>query len=154
MIPPRIRESFKALPNELVGLCRPHAWADLTAPPREGMRSIRDVLVHMIGTEANWVGYVIQGRPRRRSDPESFESLDAILTAWTPQRAATLEFVDGLSPEGRVERRPFPWDASQTATVEEVIWHVVTHDQYHRGQIFTRLALLGRRDLPDIDMLR
>ncbi len=28
------------------------------------------------------------------------------------------------------------------------------HEQYHRGQIFTRLALLGRRDLPDLDLLR
>jgi len=27
-------------------------------------------------------------------------------------------------------------------------------EQYHRGQIFTRLALLGRRDLPDYDLLR
>jgi uncharacterized damage-inducible protein DinB len=32
--------------------------------------------------------------------------------------------------------------------------HVVTHEQYHRGQVFTRLALLGRHDLPDHDMLR
>ena len=39
-------------------------------------------------------------------------------------------------------------------TIEEIVWHVVTHEQYHRGQIFTRLAMLGRRDLPDHDMLR
>jgi uncharacterized damage-inducible protein DinB len=38
--------------------------------------------------------------------------------------------------------------------VEDIVWHVVTHEQYHRGQIFTRLALLGRRDLPDLDVIQ
>ena len=42
--------------------------------------------------------------------------------------------------------RPHSW--------EQLVWHVVTHEQYHRGQVFTRLALLGRRDLPDHDLLR
>ena len=32
---------------------------------------------------------------------------------------------------------------SDAYTVEEMVWHVVTHEQYHRGQIFTRLGLLG-----------
>lgn len=90
MIPPGILEGFKNLPREIVDLCRPHPWGDLTPPPREGMKSVRDVLVHMIG---------------------------AVLRPWEPQRAAT-------------------------------------HEQYHRGQIFTRLALLGRQDLPDYDVLR
>jgi uncharacterized damage-inducible protein DinB len=67
---------------------------------------------------------------------------------------ATIAFVQALSPEERLSRRAFPWDASQSASVEEIVWHVVTHEQYHRGQIFTRLALLGRQDLPDHDLLR
>lgn len=53
-----------------------------------------------------------------------------------------------LAPERGQSRRPFPWDAHETASVEEIVWHVVTHEQYHRGQIFTRFALLGQRHLP------
>jgi uncharacterized damage-inducible protein DinB len=47
-----------------------------------------------------------------------------------------------------------PWDPAVTVSVEEIVWHVVGHDQYHRGQVFTRLAMMGRRDLPDQDLIR
>lgn len=154
MIPPRILEGFKNLPREIVHLCRPHTWDDLTTPPREVMKPIRDVLVHMIGAEAYWIRFVVHGGERLQFDPASFNDLDAILNAWEPQRAATVAFVEGLMPEQRQARRQFPWNAAESASLEEIVWHVVTHEQYHRGQIFTRLALLGREDLPDYDLLR
>lgn len=154
MLPPRIAETFASLPDELVGLCRAHSWEQLTTSPSEGTRSIRDILVHLIAAEAYWIGYVIQRKPRERIRPEAFADLDAILARWKPQRQATGEFLSGLTPQTRASRRPFPWDASQSASVEEIVWHVVTHEQYHRGQMFTRLALLGRQELPDYDMLR
>lgn len=154
MIPPRILERFRTVPTELVGLCRPHAWTELTAPPSEGMRSIRDILVHMMGAEAGWVQHVVLGYPRARFAPESFNTLDSILAVWSPQREATLDLVRDLTDDARRSRRAFPWNGDETASMEEIVWHVVTHEQYHRGQVFTRLALLGRRDLPDNDLLR
>ena len=154
MIPPRILEAFSAVPGELIELCRPHSWDALTTPPGEGLRSIRDVLVHLVSAEAYWIDFVIHRGERRRFDPATYASLDAILTPWTERRRRTVAFVQSLSTQEREQRRPFPWDASASATIEEIVWHVVTHEQYHRGQIFTRLALLGRRDLPDHDLLR
>jgi len=118
------------------------------------MRPIRDVLVHLISSERYWIRHVVHGDPRKRLAPNTFPDLDAILNAWNPQRQATLAFVRGLSAEDQTSRRPFPWNREETASVEEIVWHVVTHEQYHRGQVFTRLALLGRRDLPDYDLLR
>lgn len=118
------------------------------------MRAIRDILVHLISAEQHWIRHVIHGDTRQRLDPNSFPDLDSILKPWQAQRSATMEFVRGLTPTRRQERRPFTWDAKETASLEEIVWHVVTHEQYHRGQIFTRLALLGRQDLPDYDMLR
>ncbi|MDR7419587.1 MAG: DinB family protein [Armatimonadota bacterium] len=154
MIPPRILEGFEKFPREIVDLCRPHPWVELTTPPREGMKPIRDILVHMVGAEAYWIGHVIRNQARQRFDPKAFDSLDAILLKWVPQRAATLDVMRALTTEDRVSRRTFPWDVNQSASVEEIVWHVVTHEQYHRGQVFTRLALLGRHDLPDHDLLR
>lgn len=154
MLPPRIAETFARVPEELVGVCRPHTWEQLTTPPAEGMRPIRDVLVHTFGAEALWIGHVVEGNPRERISPEAFGDLDALLARWNPRRASTLAWLSGLTAEARASRRTFPWDAAQSASVEEIVWHVVTHEQYHRGQVFTRLALLGRRDLPDHDMLR
>ncbi len=154
MLPQRIFDGFKNVPAEIVGLCRPHTWEQLTTPPAEGMKPVRDILVHMVGAEAFWITHVVQGHPRLRLDPASFGDLDRILSIWTPQRAATLEFVRNLTPEGRLARRPLPWNQAETTSLDEIVWHVVTHEQYHRGQVFTRLALLGRRDLPDSDLLR
>lgn len=154
MLPPLIVDRFSAAPDEIVGLCWQHTWEELTTPPAEGTRSIRDILVHMISAERHWMRHVIHGEPRQRLLPAQFSELDSILKEWKPQREAMLEFVARLTPDDRLARRPLPWDPMQSASIEEIVWHVVTHEQYHRGQIFTRLALLGRRDLPDHDMLR
>ncbi len=154
MIPPRILKTFRSLPNDLVGLCRPHTREQLTTPPTDGMRSLWDVLVHLAGVEAFWIGHVVLGHPRKKLLPESFKDLNDILSFWDQQREATISLVRTLTAEERTSRRAFPWDPDENASVEEIVWHVVTHEQYHRGQIFTRLALLGRRDLPDHDMLR
>ena len=154
MIPQRIFERFGTVPDELIGLCRPHTWAQLTAPPGEGMKSIRSVLVHLAGVEAFWIQHVVLARPRMKPREEDLADLDAILDIWKPQRETTMRFVRALTPEQRAEKKAFPWNPQEHATVEDIVWHVVSHEQYHRGQIFTRLALLGRRDLPDHDMLR
>ncbi len=154
MIPARILKTFQSLPNDLIELCRPHTREQLTTSPADGMRSIWDVLVHLAGVEAFWIGHVVLGHPREKLLPEAFKDLDDILSFWNQQREATISLVGTLAANGRTSRRAFPWDPHESASVEEIIWHVVTHEQYHRGQVFTRLALLGRRDLPDHDMLR
>ena len=154
MLPPLITDAFRSLPADLVAVCRPHSWHDLTAAPGEGLRSVRDILVHLMENEAGWIGHVIRGEPRRRFDPGAFGSLDAVIAEWQPLRAATADTIVGLTEAERHARRPLPWDASKSVSVEEVVWHVVAHDQYHRGQVFTRLGLLGRRDLPDHDLIR
>jgi uncharacterized damage-inducible protein DinB len=154
MLPPRIATVFKHVPNELIELCRSHPWPDLITPPGLGMRSIRDVLLHLVDVESFWVGQVIHGRPVTKLEPAAFDDLDKILAIWTPRREATVSWQAGLGPKEQASTKRLPWDPNQNATVAEIVWHVVAHEQYHRGQIFTRLALLGRRDLPDYDFLR
>lgn len=154
MLPPVVAHAFRAFPADVVSVCRPHTWEELTRAPGEGLRSVRDILIHLMENEAGWVGHVVRGEPRQRFDATVFGSLDAILTEWGPLRTATINAILGLTANERGSQRPLPWDASKTVSVEEVVWHVIAHDQYHRGQIFTRLGLLGRRDLPDHDLIR
>jgi uncharacterized damage-inducible protein DinB len=118
------------------------------------MKSIREILVHMMGTEHFWLHHVVEGKPLRRPDPTTFGSLESILAPWSAQRDATIAWLKTLGPAELSSTRTSPGSPSTTATVTDIIWHVVTHEQYHRGQIFTRLAFLGRRDLPDNDLLR
>lgn len=40
MLPPRIAESFQRVPSELVEVCRPLSWQQLTASPGPGMRPL------------------------------------------------------------------------------------------------------------------
>lgn len=154
MLPPLIADAFGSFPADLVAVCRPHSWGELTLAPGDGLRSIRDILVHLMENEAGWLGHVIRGQPRHSFDPAAFSDLDAISAEWAPLRAASLATILGLTESERRSRRPLPWNAAKTVGVEEVVWHVVGHDQYHRGQVFTRLALLGRRSLPDHDLIR
>jgi uncharacterized damage-inducible protein DinB len=154
VLPPLIADALRSFPADLVSVCRPHSWEELTRTPGEGLRSVRDILVHLMENEAGWVGHVIRGEPRRRFEPKVYESLDVILAEWEPLRTATVATILRLAQEVRESRRPLPWDASKSVSVAEVVWHVVAHDQYHRGQVFTRLGLLGRRDLPDHDLIR
>lgn len=142
MLPPWIAGLFGEAPRRVVDRCRPHTWAGLTTAPGPGTRSTRDILVHMVDTEALYIDHIVQGVTYRELDPEAFASLDAVLRHWDPQRAASMRFIQALSPEERAGRRPLPWDPATTSTVEELVWHVVTHEFYHYGQITTRLALL------------
>ena len=153
MLPPLIAAAFRTGPTDLVGVCRPHPWDRLIVAPSDGLRSVRDILVHLMDNEAGWLG-IVRREDSRRFDPSAFHSLDDILTAWVPLRESSASLILGLTPEQRQSRRPLPWDASASVSVEEIVWHVVGHEQYHRGQVFTRLALLGRRDLPDHDLIR
>jgi uncharacterized damage-inducible protein DinB len=154
MLPPRVLSTFQNAPTELVDVCRPHSWDELTAVPGAGMKSIRDILVHLIDADAGWIGHAMEGGPREPLGPDMFQGLDEILTTWEPRRIATVRLLQRLPPEERTATRRDPWNPAVLATVEEIVWHVVTHEQYHRGQIFARLALVGRRDLPDLDVIR
>lgn len=154
MVLPAIADTFRRVPEELVGLCRPHGWDELTRPPTAGMRSVRDILIHLIDCEGAWVRIGIEGETWESPRPTAFADLEQILASWALLRQATLRLFQRLTPAEALALRSIPWQGGQQAAVGEIVWHVVTHEQYHRGQIFTRLALLGRRDLPDQDMLR
>jgi uncharacterized damage-inducible protein DinB len=154
VLPPAIAERFRTVPADIVAQCRPHSWEQLTSPPAPGMKSIREIMVHMMGTEHFWLRHVVEGKQLRRPNPAAFDSLESILTPWSAQRDATVSWLWTLEPAELSSTRMQPGTPGKSATVTDIIWHVVTHDQYHRGQIFTRLAFLGRRDLPDNDLLR
>jgi len=108
----------------------------------------------MVGAEAYWIQHAIPSETRVRVKPKTFENRESNLRRWMSQREQTLGFLRTLTPEMRAEPRPFPWDPAQATSVDEIVWHVVAHEQYHHGQVFTRLGLVGGRDLPDHDLLR
>ena len=154
MLPPRVAKVFRETPRELIELCRLRPWSQLTSAPAPGMRSVRDILVHLMENESGWIVEIVQGEANRQSRIRAFQDLNSILNAWTDQRQRTAEFLSRLTDEEVRSTRSLPWSKAETATVAEIIWHVIAHEQYHRGQIFTRLALLGQRELPDLDLIR
>jgi|SRR5579872_6948478 len=154
LIPGRILEAFLTVPSDLVAVCRPHAWSELTQSPGSGMRSTRDIFAHLIEAEAYLLGHVVRGLPMPAVNAGAWVSLDDLLSVWAPQRRETVRWLGTVADDDVRSTREFLWVASGIASVGELVWQVVTHEQYHRGQIYTRLALLGRRDLPVRDLLR
>src|SRR5438128_313266 len=98
VLPLAIADRFRTVPTDVIEQCRPHSWEQLTSAPAPGMKSIREILVHMMGTEHFWLHHVVEGRSLRRPDPATFGSPDSILTPWSAQRKATMSWLETLGP--------------------------------------------------------
>jgi hypothetical protein len=57
------------------------------------MRSIRDILVHLVDTEARWIDHVIQNNSRVALAPDTVPDLEPIIATWITRRQATVKFI-------------------------------------------------------------
>src|SRR5438270_5744337 len=116
MFPKRVYQAVKNLPSELLTVCRQHTWVDLASAPANGMRSIHEILVHLIDAEAGWINHVVRGQPRQRLQSTSFNSLEQIAQVWFPKRDATLSWVNALKTHDLASTRQLPWDSKEKAS--------------------------------------
>ncbi|BAS28731.1 DinB family protein [Limnochorda pilosa] len=145
---------FKALserPFQLLDLARKLPEGGFTWQPYPSVKSIRAILVHMLGAEEFWVEYVLRGQPRTERDPAAFPSPATLEEVWRPVRERTVAYLRGLGEEELARRHPLPWNQAERLTGQEIAWHVVTHEFHHKGQVCTRLAMLGV-EVPDLDI--
>ncbi len=125
--------------------------------PADGLRSIGDILRHVITAEEYWWRGGILGQPFGTGRPADWDTLtDEQKAAHRKQRFPTLtsivqgmqsahepiaEFLTQIDAALLCEKRRATWGKENT--LRWIMWHLVEHDQHHRGQVFTRLRLLG-----------
>ncbi|MGH2376436.1 MAG: DinB family protein, partial [bacterium] len=136
---------------------KPLTEDDLEFRPADGLRSIGDILRHVITAEEYWWRGGILGEPFGAGRPadwdtltdeqkaahrrQRFPSLASILQGLQTAHEPIAEFLTQTDASVLCEKRQATW--GEDNTLRWILWHLVEHDQHHRGQIYTRLRLIG-----------
>ena len=116
-----------------------------------GFRSVRDTLVHIIGSEWSWIVYWKEPCPSAalldqlwdRHDiifqPNLFPNFAAVRLKWAEIEKEQVEFADSLTQASL--GKLFPVRTVQLS-LGNLMQHVANHSTYHRGQIALMLRQL------------
>jgi uncharacterized damage-inducible protein DinB len=117
-------------------------------------RSVRDVLLHIIGGEWGWLTYWkapshgaefladLWNRPECLFRPDAFPDLATVCLKWAEVEKEQTEFVNCLTDEAL--RKMLPVRNTQIS-LAHLMQHLANHSTYHRGQIAHMMRQLGAK---------
>lgn len=116
--------------------------------PREGLWSVREVAVHIAGTEDGWLRYYTMNRwhdsPPNPTDYPTIESIKNLLGK--THSVTEAQFSEDMEVKLH-QNCDLPWGAK--VPMQWAVWHVLEHEIHHRGEIYLMLGLLGM-EAPDV----
>lgn len=135
----RVLDSSAALPAE-----------QFTRDLGSSFRSVRDTLTHIVGSEwvwlERWQGRSPEPKPTlERYGGEHFPDLASVRAHFQEVDAGLVQFVRSVSEAGlgrSVEYVNFLGHRF-AYPLHSMLWHLVNHGTYHRGQVTTMLRQLG-----------
>lgn len=119
-------------------------------------RSVRDVLVHIIGGGWGWLRFLkeqshgpdflndLWAKHDALFNPEAFPDRESVRAKWREVETQLAEFVNPLTDEAL--EKQFPIRTTQV-TLGHLMQHLANHSTYHRGQIAMMLRQLGMQPL-------
>ncbi len=119
-------------------------------------RSVRDMLVHIIGGEWIWLAYwkeplcssalLADLRKRRdaRFNPDAFPNVAAVRSKWVEVEKEQVEFVNRVTNESLEKMLPFRTTQIRLA---HLMQHLANHSTYHRGQVALMMRQLDAEPL-------
>jgi uncharacterized damage-inducible protein DinB len=119
-------------------------------------RSVRDTLVHIVGSEWAWLTYWKEPSPSSafledlwtREDalfnPNAFPDLAAARQKWAEVEREQVEFVNQVTNESL--RRMLPVRETQIS-LAHLMQHLANHSTYHRGQVALMMRQLVAKPL-------
>lgn len=128
-------------------------WDEVTKNRETAWLSIKDTLLHIIWAEDSWIHYSVQGQddPRRPFPFEKYLGWADIIGYNKEVVAKTNKYLGGItgSELGRKVTRVNKDGIRRTIAVRDVLFHVVTEELHHRGEI---IAMLWQMDVQPPDM--
>ncbi len=119
-----------------------------------GFPAVRDTLAHLLAVEWIWLERWRGRSPRSLMAADEFPTLAAITKRWSAVEGELRGFVGGLRDEEL--DLPFTYvnlkGETWTYPLYRAMFHVLSHQSYHRGQVTTQLRLLGVKP-PSVDFL-
>lgn len=138
------------------GALVPKQW---TKPLGSSFPSVRDTVVHIVGTEwvwlERWRGHSADAREvEQMFAPPRFSDLASVRAFWESNGGRLLDYVRALSAADLARRVAYRNTAGTAYESEqwEMLAHVVNHGSYHRGQVITMLRQLGAA-VPSTDFI-
>jgi len=119
-------------------------------------RSVRDTLVHIVGSEWGWLTYWNEPSPSSAFltdlwtrvdalfDPNTFPDLAAVRLKWAEVEKEQIEFVNCVTDESL--RRMLPVHETQIS-MAHLMQHLANHSTYHRGQVALMMRQLAAKPL-------
>ncbi len=119
-------------------------------------RSVRDTLVHIVGSEWTWLtcwkepspssAFITDMWTRHESvfNPNGFADLVAVRLKWAEVEGEQAEFVNRVTDESL--RRMVPVLEKQLS-LAHLMQHLANHSTYHRGQVALMMRQLGAEPL-------
>lgn len=118
---------------------------EFASTPLTGLRSPREILVHMLGFERFW-GSPLHGTDSvEKLDLESIDSVAALREQWDPVREAWLSFMAGLSDAWLDEKVTIetPQRGKFEPELRRVLSQFVQHQGQHRSEVAALATALG-----------
>jgi uncharacterized damage-inducible protein DinB len=129
------------------------------SPGGAGRGSIRDTLVHMIGTQKGWTAWWDGSLPAMEAyalslDPNDFADAEALRREWASVSAVTRAFAAGLTDADlqRVYSTPMPNGMAFALPLWQMMVHVANHGTQHRSEAAAMLTEFDRSP-GDLDAL-
>jgi len=119
-------------------------------------RSVRDTLVHIVGSQWAWLTYWTEPSPSSaflddlwtREDalfpPNAFPELPAVQFKWAEVERDQIEFVNCVTNESL--QRMLPVCETQIS-LAHLMQHLANHSTYHRGQVALMMRQLAAKPL-------
>jgi uncharacterized damage-inducible protein DinB len=112
--------------------------------------SIRDTLTHLISSEENWLMRWKGLDPTTTIDPSSFPDVRSLKVRWAEVEIDQWNFLSKISDESleeMVECQNFN-DELVEYPLWAMIYEMVNHATYHRGQVVSMMRQVGARPFP------
>jgi uncharacterized damage-inducible protein DinB len=117
--------------------------------------SVRDTAAHLHAAEWAWHSRWMGHSPTALLPADRFADVGALRSAWSELESRVREFVgrDGDAGVDRVYEFTLLSGAAASATLGQMVQHVVNHASYHRGQLTTMLRQLGAAPGKPMDLI-
>jgi uncharacterized damage-inducible protein DinB len=118
--------------------------AALQEPVASGHGTLFGTLLHILDTEYGWRMLVEQGAETPVLTEQEFPHLTALAERFMAEAAAMRGYLAALTDEGLAEPLRYAVDGQQRERVRwHVLFHVVNHGTYHRGEAAAALTAGG-----------
>jgi uncharacterized damage-inducible protein DinB len=136
------------------------SWTEIIKYRGTKLKSLKDTLLHIVWVEDTWINYTLHGTedPNRPFPYDSYRSWADIISYNTQVVNKVNNFLYSLTSIGRNEYherlkvkvyRINNDGTKRSSAVKDVLFHVITEDLHHRGEL---VAILWQMNIRPPDM--